>query len=130
VTQTDRFAAAVPISPVANWYSQHYASQIPWCDFALLEGSPRRPGGQYFDRSPVFFAEGATMPTLTLAGGRDNNTPTGQEIEFFGALSEAGAEAALAVYPGDGHSLRGYPAYLDSAARIIDWLGRHIRPAS
>jgi len=130
VTQTDRFAAAVPISPVANWYSQHYASQIPWFDAALLEGSPRRPGGQYFDRSPVFFAEGATTPTLILAGGRDKNTPTGQAIEFFGALSEAGAEAALAVYPDDGHSLRGYPAYLDSAARIVDWLDRHIRPAS
>ncbi|MBJ7498908.1 MAG: S9 family peptidase [Sphingopyxis sp.] len=130
VTQTDRFAAAVPISPVANWYSQHYASQIPWFDAALLEGSPRRPGGQYFDRSPVFFAEGATTPTLILAGGRDKNTPTGQAIEFFGALSEAGAEAALAVYPGDGHSLRGYPAYLDSAARITGWLDRHIPPAS
>src|SRR3546814_1055920 len=38
VTQTDRFAAAVPISPVANWYSQHYASQIPWFDEAFLEG--------------------------------------------------------------------------------------------
>lgn len=130
VTQTDRFAAAVPISPVANWYSQHYASQIPWFDAALLEGSPRRPGGQYFDRSPVFFAECATTPTLILAGGRDKNTPTGQAIEFFGALSEAGAETALAVYPGDGHSLRGYPAYLDSAARIVDWFDRHIRPAS
>lgn len=130
VTQTDRFAAAVPISPVANWYSQHYASQIPWFDAALLEGSPRRPGGQYFDRSPVFFAEGATTPTLILAGGRDKNTPTGQAIEFFGALSEAGTEAALAVYPDDGHSLRGYPAYLDSAARIVDWFGRHIPAAS
>jgi len=126
VTQTDRFAAAIPISPVANWYSQHYASQIPWFDEALLDGYPRRPGGQYFDRSPVFFAQGATTPTLVLAGGRDKNTPTGQAIEFFGALSEAGAEAALAIYPEDGHSLRGYPAYLDSAARIVDWCERHL----
>ncbi|WP_447763738.1 prolyl oligopeptidase family serine peptidase [Sphingopyxis panaciterrae] len=126
VTQTDRFAAAIPISPVANWYSQHYASQIPWFDEALLDGSPRRPGGQYFERSPVFFAQGATTPTLVLAGGRDKNTPTGQAIEFFGALSEAGAEAALAIYPEDGHSLRGYPAYLDSAARIVGWCERHL----
>src|SRR3546814_4794983 len=73
VTQTDRFAAAVPISPVANWYSQHYASQIPWFDEAFLEGSPHRPGGQYFDRSPVFFAKASKTPTLVLAGGRDKN---------------------------------------------------------
>src|SRR3546814_10407220 len=29
----------------------YYASQIPWFDEAFLEGSPHRPGGQYFDRS-------------------------------------------------------------------------------
>lgn len=126
VTQTKRFAAAVPISPVANWYSQHFASQIPWFDRALLDGSPQRPGEQYFNRSPVFFAENASTPTLVLAGGRDKNTPPGQAIEFFGALTEAGVETALAVYPEDGHSLRGYPAYPDSAARIVDWLQRHI----
>jgi dipeptidyl aminopeptidase/acylaminoacyl peptidase len=126
VTQTKRFAAAVPISPVANWYSQHFASQIPWFDKALLDGSPQRPGEQYFDRSPVFFAENASTPTLVLAGGRDKNTPPGQAIEFFGALTEAGVETALAVYPEDGHSLRGYPAYPDSAARIVEWLQRHI----
>jgi len=126
VTQTDRFAAAVPISPVANWYSQHYASQIPWFDQAFLEGSPRCAGGHYFDRSPVFFAKDAKTPTLVLAGGRDKNTPTGQAIEFFGALAEAGVESALAIYPEDGHSLRGYPAYIDSAARIVDWLQRYV----
>lgn len=126
VTQTGRFAAAVPISPVANWYSQHFASQIPWFDEAFLDGSPRRPGGQYFDRSPIFFAHNASTPTLVLAGGRDKNTPTGQACELFGALAEAGVETALAVYPEDGHSLRGYPAYLDSAARIVDWLQRHV----
>jgi dipeptidyl aminopeptidase/acylaminoacyl peptidase len=126
VTQTGRFAAAVPISPVANWYSQHFASQIPWFDEAFLEGSPHQSGGQYFNRSPVFCAAGATTPTLVLAGGRDKNTPTSQATELYGALAEAGIDAALAVYPEDGHSLRGYPAYLDSAARIVDWLGRHI----
>lgn len=127
VTQTRRFAAAVPISPVANWYSQHFASQIPWFDEALLDGSPRHAGGQYFGRSPIFFAQGVTTPTLVLAGGRDKNTPTGQAIEFFGALVEAGAEAGLAIYPEDGHSLRGYPAYLDSATRIVDWVHRHLQ---
>lgn len=126
VVRTRRFAAAVPISPVSNWYSQHFASQIPWFDEAFLKGSPREAGGQYFDRSPVFFANGATTPTLVLAGGRDKNTPTNQAVEFFGALSEAGVDAALAVYPNDGHSLRGYPAYIDSAARIVDWLDRYI----
>src|SRR3546814_5786881 len=94
--------------------------------YTTLCRSPHRPGGQYFDRSPVFFAKASKTPTLVLAGGRDKNTPTGQAIEFFGALAEVGVETALAIYPEDGHSLRGYPAYVDSAARIVDWLQRHV----
>lgn len=125
VTQTNRLAAAVPISPVTNWYSQHYTSQIPSFDELCLEGAPNLPGGQYFDRSPVFAAAGATTPTLTLAGERDKNTPPTQALEFHRALLETGCVSALCTYPADGHSLRGYPAYLDSAARTILWIERH-----
>lgn len=126
VATTRRFAAAVPISPVANWYSQHFASQIPWFDEAFLDGTPTAAGGQYFGRSPVFFATGATAPTLVLGGARDKNTPAGQAIELYGALAQAGATTALALYPLEGHSLRGHPAYLDSAARIVNWLETHM----
>jgi dipeptidyl aminopeptidase/acylaminoacyl peptidase len=124
-----RFAAAIPMSPVANWYSQHFASQIPWFDEAFLGSSAKSAGGAHFWRSPVFFLEGVTTPTLVIAGGRDKNTPTSQAVELYNGLVEAGAPAALLIYPEDGHSMRGYPAYLDSAARIVDWLGRHV-PAS
>lgn len=122
-----RFAAAIPMSPVANWYSQHYASQIPWFDQAFLGGSPREPGGPYFDRSPVFFLEGAITPSLVIAGARDRNTPTSQAVELFQGLVEAGCPAELVVYPEDGHSLRGYPAYVDTAERIAAWLVQHLR---
>jgi dipeptidyl aminopeptidase/acylaminoacyl peptidase len=127
VTQCRLFAAAVPISPVVNWFSQHYTSQIPSFDETFLAGSPRAPGGQYFDRSPVFFADRATTPTLLIAGGRDKNTPPTQALEFHQALLEAGCETVLCVYPEHGHSLRGYPAYLDTAARTMMWLNRHAR---
>ena len=126
VTQTDRFAAAIAISPVANWTSQHYGSQIPWFDSAFLDASPNDPSGPYFARSPVFHCNRVTTPTLVLGGGLDKNTPTGQAIELYNALSEAGEKCALSVYPEDGHSLRGMSAYIDSAARIIGWLRKHI----
>jgi dipeptidyl aminopeptidase/acylaminoacyl peptidase len=127
VTQHHLFAAAVPISPVSNWFSQHYTSQIPSFDAFCLDGSPRAPGGQYFERSPVFFAQGVSTPTLILAGGRDKNTPPTQALEFHHALLEGGCEATLCTYPEHGHSLRGHPAYLDSAARTMIWLNRHVR---
>jgi dipeptidyl aminopeptidase/acylaminoacyl peptidase len=125
VTLTDRLAAAIPISPVSNWYSQHFTSQIPSFDEACLDGSLHIAGGQYFDRSPTFHAAGATTPTLTMAGALDRNTPPTQALEFHRALLEAGCRSALCTYPEDGHSLRGYPAYLDSAVRMIVWLDEH-----
>jgi dipeptidyl aminopeptidase/acylaminoacyl peptidase len=124
-----RFAAAVAMSPVVNWYSQHFASQIPWFDTAFLGGSLAAPGGPYFERSAVFHLEGATTPTLVIGGARDKNTPTSQAVELYNGLVEAGAPAELVVYPEDGHSMRGYPAYVDSAARIVDWLRRHVAEA-
>jgi dipeptidyl aminopeptidase/acylaminoacyl peptidase len=126
VAQGHRLAAAVPISPVCNWTSQHFASQIPWFDAAFLKSSPQDPGSAYFTRSPVFHVGRSRTPTLVMVGGRDKNTPTSQGLEFYNAVREAGAPCALAVYPDDGHSLRGTQAYLDSAARTVGWLARHV----
>jgi dipeptidyl aminopeptidase/acylaminoacyl peptidase len=122
VTQHSWLAAAVPISPVSNWYSQHHTSQIASFDDMFLQGSAHAPGGQYFERSPALRAGGATTPTLILAGALDKNTPPTQALEFHHALLEAGCRSVLCTYPQGGHSLRGYPAYLDSAARVIAWL--------
>jgi dipeptidyl aminopeptidase/acylaminoacyl peptidase len=126
MAQGQRLAASIPISPVSNWTSQHFASQIPWFDAAFLKASPQDPSGAYFTRSPVFHVGTARTPTLVMAGGRDKNTPTSQALEFYNAILEIGAPCALAVYPEDGHSLRGMPAYVDSAARIVGWLTQHV----
>jgi dipeptidyl aminopeptidase/acylaminoacyl peptidase len=63
---------------------------------------------------------------LVLAGALDKTTPPGQAHEFYQALRENDVEACLVTYPNAGHSLRGYPEYFDSAARILIWFGRHL----
>jgi dipeptidyl aminopeptidase/acylaminoacyl peptidase len=121
VTQDARFAAAAPVSPVINWYSQHGTSQIPWFDLYFLEDSPTNPTGRFYSRSPVMFVDRVRTPCLILAGGLDKNTPPTQALEFHQGLLEHGQESVLVTYPKDGHSLRGYPSYLDTAARILTW---------
>lgn len=121
VTQDQRFAAAAPISPVVNWYSQHRTSQIPYFDELMLQASAYEAGGRFFERSPANYVANVRTPTLLLAGALDKNTPPTQALEFHQAMREFGGESALVVYPQDGHSLRGYPAYLDTAARILIW---------
>lgn len=127
VTRDSRFAAAIPISPVTNWYSQHYGSQIPSFDEAFLDASPEIAGGRHFERSPIFHASKVTTPTLILSGALDKNTPPSQALEFRNALLGAGATSILCTYPDAGHSLRSYPAYLDSAARVMIWAEHFVR---
>jgi dipeptidyl aminopeptidase/acylaminoacyl peptidase len=126
VTQSNTFAAAAPISPVSNWFSQHRTSQIPFFDEMFLEDSASSGAGKFFDRSPVMFADRVTTPCLVIGGALDKNTPPGQAVEFHQSLLEHGIESALVMYPEDGHSLRGYPAYIDTAARILMWFGEHL----
>jgi len=128
-SQSDRFAAAIPISPVGDWYSQHRTSQIPEFDEIMLESSPWAADGAYFSRSPAFFKHKATIPTLVMAGALDRSTPVGQAEECHFAAIRSGAPSSLIIYPNAGHSIRSYPEYLDSAARILWWLDKYVQPA-
>ncbi|MGH2786934.1 MAG: S9 family peptidase [Actinomycetota bacterium] len=123
---TDRFAAAVAISPVTDWYSQHYTSNISFFDKEFLRDDPRTAAGDYFNRSPLFKITAATAPTLVTAGEVDRCTPPGQAVEFYQALVEAGVEAELAVYPNEGHGVRNFPATIDFEARVLSWFERHM----
>ncbi|CDX14051.1 conserved hypothetical protein [Mesorhizobium plurifarium] len=125
-TRSDRFAAAIPISPVGDWYSQHRTTQIPEFDALMLESSPWEEGGAYFARSPAFYRQLKSVPTLVMAGGIDKSTPPGQALECHFAALRSGSQSALATYPNAGHSLRGYPEYIDTAARIVWWLDTYV----
>jgi dipeptidyl aminopeptidase/acylaminoacyl peptidase len=130
ITQDQRFAAAVTISPVTDWYSQHRTSQIPYFDELFLNDDSSSPGGRFFERSPVMFADRVETPTLVIAGELDQNTPPGQAIEFHKSLLEHGKISVLAMYPEAVHGCRRFPEIIDSATRTIDWFLKYIPPKS
>ena len=72
------------------------------------------------------FADRAKTPTLLTAGTVDRCTPPGQAIEFYQALREHGVEAGLAIYPGEGHGVRKYPAAIDLSTRLVGWFEQHM----
>lgn len=125
VTQDTRFAAAVPISPVTNWYSQHRTSHIPYFDALFLDGQPSAPNGLFHARSPVMFADRVRTPVLQLTGALDRNTPPTQAIEFHRSLLEHGVTSKLAIYPTAGHGIRSFPEVLDATTRYVGWMLRH-----
>jgi dipeptidyl aminopeptidase/acylaminoacyl peptidase len=129
ITQDSRFAAAVPISPVSNWYSQHRTSQIPYFDALFLDGKPSAAHGLYFDRSPVMFADRVKCPVLQLTGALDQNTPPTQALEFHRSLLEQGVRSVLATYPSSGHGIRGFPEVIDATTRYVGWFLHHFEQA-
>lgn len=127
ITQDDRFAAAAPVAPVTNWYSQHHTSNLQAWDHTFLDRDPRGTG-LFHDRSPLFHADRVTTPTLHIAGQRDRCTPPTQAVEFHRALQEVGVETHLVLYPEEGHGVRNYPALIDHHARLLAFFLHHTAP--
>lgn len=123
-----RFAASVALSPVTDWYSQHFDSNIGRWDSWFLGGDPTDDGGPYRDRSPVMRADHVRTPTLLTAGLKDRCTPPGQAVEFFRALRAHGVEAEVVLYPEEGHGVRTFPTILDLCTRTVGWFERFMPP--
>lgn len=125
----DRFKAAVALSPVTDWYSEHFGSSlIDWVgDF--LRDSPDRPDGAHYRRSPAFAGQNLRTPTLLTAGTHDKATPPGQAVEHYRALVARGVPAEVAIYPQEGHGVRSMNAAIDLSTRMVIWFERFLPPA-
>ena len=126
VTQTDRFACAMPFALVTDWVSFHFTTNIGQFDRLYLQADPLDPGGEYTKRSPLYHASKCKTPTLILHGEDDLCTPLPQAVEFYNALVEAGCETELVVYPREGHGWTEREHQIDSWNRTKDWLARHL----
>lgn len=122
ITQTDRFAASVPVSPVTDWVSFMYTTNIGKFAEDFLNDDPHDPTGRFFTRSPLQFTRNVKTATLNVCGEMDKCTPPGQAIEFHRALVAHGkAPSVLLSYPEEGHGIRLMPAFFDFAARTVEW---------
>ncbi|HUA28950.1 MAG TPA: S9 family peptidase [Streptosporangiaceae bacterium] len=127
VTQDQRFKAAVAGSPVTEWYSFTFTTNIPgWGLWFLDNADPEEAGNQVHTRSPVMHASKAKTPTLLTAGAKDGCTPAGQAREFYQALTGHGVESQLVIYPEEGHGVRRFPAVTDYLTRLVTWFERYM----
>jgi dipeptidyl aminopeptidase/acylaminoacyl peptidase len=85
VGHTDRFAAAVAMKPVVNWYSfvgttdssnwYYNFKKLPWEDAA-----------EHIQRSPLTYVGRVKTPTMILTGDLDLRTPLEQTEQYYRAL--------------------------------------------
>lgn len=125
-TQTDLFAAAVPISEVSEWTSQHWTSNIPHFDSIFLASSPFDRAGNHVRRSPLMHADRVRTPMLHITGALDRCTPATQATAYHRALLESGATSECIVYPKEAHGVRSFLAIIDHLARIVTFLDTHL----
>lgn len=127
VTQDRRFKASIPISPVTDWVSMQWTSNVPHFVRTFLDDAPLKADGLFHARSPVKFVDRVSTPTLLVAGVLDRISPPDQAVEFYRALREYGVESALVLYPEEGHNVRNLPATIDASARYLRWFDRFLR---
>ncbi|KAF2485737.1 acylaminoacyl-peptidase [Neohortaea acidophila] len=126
-TQSKRFAAAIPLAPVTDWFSEHTTSNIGNFDRMMMSpDDPYAPAGRYYDQSPLRFVQHCSTPVLQLVGADDRCVPASQSLQFHNALVEHGTESSLVTYPGEGHGVRKFPAVIDLCVRMLAWLNRHM----
>jgi dipeptidyl aminopeptidase/acylaminoacyl peptidase len=127
VTQTDRFAAAVPRAGISNLISFNYLSY--YHDYLAVEfgGFPHQ--GEImevlWERSPLKHVAKVRTPVLLVHGMNDNNVPRAEAEQFYIALKDVGVETELVLYPRAGHGLSETAQIVDFADRSIAWYRKH-----
>jgi len=127
IAHTDRFAAAVAVNPVINWYSfvlnadmysyfsQYWFPALPWED-------PEH----YLKHSPIQHIGKVSTPTMLLTGEADFRTPISETEQYYQALQLRGIETAMVRIPGASHALHTRPSnMMAKSAYIIYWFEQY-----
>ena len=85
VGHTDRFAAAVSMKPVINWYS--FVGTTDGADWYYnFKKLPWEDPSEHLRRSPITYVGNVKTPTMVLAGDLDLRVPLEQPEQYFRAL--------------------------------------------
>lgn len=132
VGHTDRFAAAVSVKPVINWFSfvlnadmysyfsQYWFPAMPWED-------PQH----YLKYSPISYVGNVKTPTMLMTGEADHRTPIAETEQFYQALQLRGVDTAMVRIPEASHSIYSRPSNLMAkTAYILYWFEKYRTPAT
>ncbi|MCP4903164.1 MAG: prolyl oligopeptidase family serine peptidase, partial [bacterium] len=78
----------------------------------------------YREASPLTWVDRVKTPLLIIHGERDARVPLEQGLRFYDALRHHGSPVEMVVYPGEGHSIRGYDHRIDAMGRLLEWFKR------
>jgi dipeptidyl aminopeptidase/acylaminoacyl peptidase len=123
----DMWAAAVPIVPFVNWFTEleHEDPSLREYDLATM-GDPVKNKALYEDRSPINFVDQIKAPILLLAGGNDPRCPAEEAQQVADAVKKHGGVAQLKIYHDEGHGFSRVENQIDAYQRVSDFLKVHV----
>jgi len=106
VGHTDRFAAAVAMKPVVNWYS--FVGTTDSADWYYnFRKLPWEDPEEHMRRSPITYVGNVRTPTMILVGDIDLRTPTEQTEQFYRALRLRKVPTAMVRLSDEYHGFNG-----------------------
>ncbi|MEM5773385.1 MAG: S9 family peptidase [Anaerolineaceae bacterium] len=131
VGHTDRFKAAIPENPVADWWSMYGASDVSaWLCETAFGGKPYEVPEIYRSTAPITYAHLATTPTLLIQGECDYRCPAVQSEEMYVTLKRNGCIVEMIRVPGGSHvmSIAGDPNWrYQSNQEMVKWYDRYVK---
>ena len=121
VGHTDRFAAAVVMKPVINWYSfvgttdgsswYYNFKKLPWED-------PQ----EHLRRSPITYVGNVKTPTMLMTGELDLRTPMEQTEQFYRALKLRKVDTVMVRIADEYHGFNAAPRHPSNRLNQILYL--------
>lgn len=123
VGHTERFAAAVSVKPVINWFSFVLnADAYSFFSQYWFPGLPWDMPEHYLKYSPISYVGNVTTPTMLMTGEADYRTPISETEQYYQALQLLGVETAMVRVPEASHSIYRRPSNLMAkVAYIMHW---------
>ncbi len=121
VGHTNRFAAAVVMKPVINWYSfvgttdgaswYYNFKKLPWED-----------SSEHLRRSPITYVGNVTTPTMLLTGELDLRTPMEQTEQYYRALKLRKVDTVMVRIQDEYHGFNATPRHPSNRMNQILYL--------
>lgn len=130
VGHTDRFAAAVSVKPVINWFS--FVLNADMYNYFTRYWFPAMPWEKpehYLKYSPISYVGNVKTPTMLMTGEADYRTPISETEQFYQALQLRGVDTAMVRIPDASHSIYSRPSNLMAkTAYILYWFDKYRQP--
>ena len=121
VGHTKRFAAAVSMKPVINWYSfvgttdgsswYYNFKKLPWED-----------PSEHIRRSPITYVGNVTTPTMLITGELDLRTPMAETEQYYRALKLRKIDTVMVRLPDEYHGFNFAPRHPSNRLQQILYL--------